>query len=97
MLREQSLLSYAPPEGAYDLKRTIITLGSMTYAIKAKRLLGSIGIPSRLIKVDSTESKEGCQYGIEIPYAAFMHAIDILRSNRIPYSVSGTEGGNAIS
>ena len=40
------------------------TMESLTYAIKAKRLLAPIGISSDVVKVDSSRTGRGCEYGI---------------------------------
>lgn len=55
--------------------------------MKAKKLLSRIGIRSELIKVDSTKSKRGCTYGLEIPTADFYDAIAELRRESYDYAV----------
>ncbi len=74
-------------KGALDLNKITITNGSVTYAIKSRKLLKSIGIPSKLIKIDASLSKNGCTHGLEISRSDFFDAIKILKSNGIPYSV----------
>ena len=68
------------------MKKTIITLTSVTYAMKAKKQLSRIGIRSELIKVDSSKSKKGCAYGLEIPSDCFYDAIAELRRRGFEYS-----------
>jgi hypothetical protein len=74
-------------EGVLDLNKIILTVGSVTYAIKARKLLAGIGIPSELIKVDASLSDKGCNFGIKIPYVRFYDAIEELKARKIPYSV----------
>lgn len=69
------------------MKTIRITVGSVTYALKLRRLLSRAGIPSRLIKVDSTESADGCAHGVEILTEHFYQAVVIMREKQIEYSV----------
>ena len=66
---------------------TIITVGSVTYAIKVRRLLERSGIKSNLIKADSIQSTNGCTYGIKIHASQFYDAVAILKKHGIIYSV----------
>ena len=69
------------------MNKTIITTDSVTYAIKARRLLSSIGISSKLIKIDALLSKTGCTHGILIKENDFLSTVKVLRDNNINYSV----------
>jgi len=69
------------------LKKIILTVGSVTYAIKARKLLGAIGISAELIKVDASLSAAGCNFGIKIPYNRFLDAVNELKEKGISYSV----------
>ncbi len=69
------------------MNTTIITVGSVTYAIKVKKLLERSGIRSKLIKVESSASHKGCTYGIRIPSSLFYDAVAVLRNQGIDYSV----------
>ena len=66
---------------------TTITVGSVTYAIKVKKLLERAGIRSNLIKVDASRSSKGCTYGIKINTAFFYDAVSIMKNHGINYSV----------
>ena len=66
---------------------TIITVGSVTYAIKAKKLLERSGIKAQLVKVESHKSSKGCNYGIKITSALFFDTVALLRNKGIDYSV----------
>ena len=70
------------------MNKTIIVTESVTYAVKAKRLLSSSGIPSKLIKTDSSLSKSGCNHGIMINSRDFLSAVKVLRDFGISYSIT---------
>lgn len=53
-----------------------ITVGSVTYAQKARRILASEGIGARLVKVSSR--RDGCIYGVEIDESRHLEAVAIL-------------------
>ena len=69
------------------MRDTIITVGSVTYAIKCKKLLNKNGIRSKLIKVDPGINENGCTYGVEFPKESFYSAVSILRQENISYRV----------
>ena len=62
-----------------------ITVGSVTYAHKARRLLQRKEINSRLVKIDATRSKNGCAYGIEFAEEDFYNVIMELKNAGIVY------------
>ena len=61
-----------------------LRIGSITYAMKARRQLSLRGIRASLIKTDGEEGS-GCVYGIEIPEERLLEAIAVLREGRIEY------------
>lgn len=69
------------------MNKTTITVGSVTYAIKLRKLLIKAGIGSRLVKVDNTSLNKGCSHGVEILDSDFYQAIVIMKDNGIEYSV----------
>lgn len=69
------------------MNKTTITVGSVTYAIKVRKLLERAGVKSKLIKVDSSKTKSGCTYGIELQSSFFYDAVNVLKNNGISYSV----------
>lgn len=71
--------------GGMGLNTTTITFNSVTYAIKAKKLLERVGINSKIAKM--TEGKQGCLYGISVINEVFFDAVVILKGNGIEYSV----------
>jgi len=46
------------------LNKTTLSLGSVTYALKAQKLLSGMKIHSKLIKLDAGKSLDGCIYGL---------------------------------
>lgn len=56
---------------------------SMTYALKAKRLLGSNALLVNVVKLSSKSSDRGCTYGIEFPCSAYGRVKNILESSGI--------------
>ena len=69
------------------MDNTIITLGSVTYAMKARRLLLREGIRSRLVKVLPENTDNGCTHGLVIASARFFDAVVALKAGEIPYSI----------
>lgn len=69
------------------MDNSIITLGSVTYAMKARRLLIREGIRARLVKVLPENTDNGCTHGLVIASARFFDAVVILKKHDIPYSV----------
>ena len=68
------------------MKKMTITVGSITYAIKLRKLLAKEGIEARHVKVDNTDSGAGCSHGVEINEDDLYRAVYIMRDNQIEYS-----------
>ena len=68
------------------MEKIIITFKSVTYAIKAKKLLLKFGTEAKLVKI-AEDSLSGCTHGVEISEASFLNAIGVLRNSGIEYSV----------
>ncbi len=62
-----------------------IRIGSVTYAVKAKRLLSARGLHVRTVKLTPTPESRGCTYGIEVPEEEFLTAVAELRRAQIQY------------
>ena len=71
------------------MNKITVTVGSVTYAIKLRKLLAKDGIYSIVTKVDNTESKTGCTHGVIISESDLYGTIAILKENRIDYSIYG--------
>ena len=69
------------------LKKSIVTVKTVTIGQKGRKALAKHGIKSNIVKIDSSNSEYGCSYGLEIPEKDFYEAIQILRSNNIEYGV----------
>ncbi len=61
----------------------IVSLGSVTYATKAARLLRRIGIAATVVKLDAGQSARGCTHGIEMPARELFRAGEELQKNNI--------------
>lgn len=62
---------------------TVIVLSSVTYALKAQRILMTQGISSLIEKLTSTQSKRGCGYGVRVADATLERALTVLKKERI--------------
>lgn len=67
------------------MKKTVISLESVTYATKAKRLLSQNGIASKVVKLSSTKSG-GCQYGIEFDEKDYLDIALLLKNAGMKYN-----------
>ncbi|MBR5144827.1 MAG: hypothetical protein IKW53_07235 [Clostridia bacterium] len=66
------------------MNKVIIYVGTMTYAIKLRKMLARAGIESRQVK---SLDNDGCTHGVEIIYRDFYGAIAILRESGMEYRV----------
>lgn len=64
----------------------LISFSTPTYAMKAKRILRTVGINGEIIKMNSDMGK-GCTHAIKIHRDYVYKAAEVLRKNSIPYSV----------
>ncbi len=69
------------------MRTTVVTVGSVTYAIKAKKLLTREGLTAKLVKTDASKTAHGCAYGIEFPTKDFYTAVSVLRSAGVYYTL----------
>lgn len=69
------------------MKKITVTVGAVTYAIKARNLLSRGGIRSKLVKIDSSASSPGCTHGLEISENDLYDLAALLREHGIGYSV----------
>ena len=69
------------------MNKTTITVGSVTYAIKARKVLQRMRIHSKLVKTDASRSSGGCTYGIEFNTEDFYNAVMGLRNAGISYQL----------
>lgn len=64
------------------MEQCILTVGTVTYAIRARKILAALGIRARLVKSTRTG---GCTYGAEISAADLPRAAEALKKASIPY------------
>lgn len=67
------------------MKTKIVTVKTITIGLKGKKALAAHGIKAALIKIDFTNSQNGCQYGISFDERDYHNAISILKENGIEY------------
>ena len=70
------------------MKKITITVGSVTYAIRLKKLLIRKGIAARLVKTDGDKNTVGCSHGVEISESDLFGAVKIMRDAGIEYSLA---------
>lgn len=64
-----------------------VTVGSVTYAIKLKKMLSRVGIQSKLIKIEDEKGIIGCMHGVSIGEEDYLSAVKIMRENGVRYSI----------
>lgn len=69
----------------------ILTVGTVTRALAARRLLTAARIPARMIKTAHTHPA-GCAYALAIAAADMPRAMEILEENKISFEWSRGEG-----
>ncbi len=62
----------------------ILLFGSVTYAMKAKRIFEREGVNCELQRISPRE-KSGCSYGLRIDGGSLLHATMLLREASVPY------------
>ena len=64
---------------------SIISVRSITYALKGEALLRRNGIPCKVVKTEGMEN-EGCKYGLSLSSSAVKYASELLSKNGIEIS-----------
>lgn len=76
------------------MEECVLTIGTVTQAIRARKLLTAAGIGARLIKNTGT-AKTGCAYGLSVRAADMPQAMRVLGEGGIAYEWSrGRAAGN---
>ena len=70
----------------------ILTLGTITRAIAARRLLNAATVPCRMIKTTDGRTGGGCAYGLKIYESDLGRASRLLEENNLPFEWK-REGG----
>ena len=73
------------------MKTCILTVGTVTSALRAKRLLAAVGIAARTVKT-TDEGQSGCAYGLELAATDLPHATHALDGAGMHYSWSARGG-----
>ena len=66
---------------------TIIPIGSLSYAQRARRVLRARGIWARLVKDEASRDTDGCVYAVEVRERDNERALTELRAAGIPHRV----------
>ena len=61
----------------------VIILTSITYVNKARHLLAQNNIKSCVVKLQATQERRGCGYGIEVRESFFKSAVSIIEKYKI--------------
>ena len=70
------------------LNTGFVTVGSVTYAIKARKILSAAGITTAMKKISGSRTgKRGCVYGIEFSANRLYDVMRVLRENNIKYEI----------
>ena len=72
---------------AIRMKKIIIKVGSVTYAMKARSVLLRYGYRAQIIKTAQPRKNEGCGYSVAV-FDPPADILDILRQEGIPVSES---------
>lgn len=74
-------------------KMCILTMKSVTQAIRAKNVLEGRGISVTIVNMDPRLTAHGCAYGIRFPCADTERVEGTLAAKKIPYGVRiGAQG-----
>ena len=69
------------------MNKITISLGSVTYAIKAQKLLSGMKIHSKLIKLDVGKLSDGCIHGLVISESDYPHVATELKKAGLSFSL----------
>ena len=67
------------------MKTDIITIPTVTMALKAKKLLSKQGIKAKVVNINGDINSNGCSYGIEFSSTYYFSVIAILKDSEIPH------------
>ena len=62
-----------------------VSVGSITYAIKAQKSLAVAAIHSEVVKLDSGNFGKGCTYGLEFGCSQLVGVMTVLNNSGIKY------------
>ena len=64
----------------------VVSLKSMTIALKAKKALNEAFIGCEIIKLEPHMTKKGCAYGVQFDCLNFNNVESILKHNKVKYT-----------
>ena len=67
------------------MNTAFLLVDSVTYAIKARKALASIGIRATIKKVNAKTTGRGCRYGIFFEQRHLFSAMNVLREQEISF------------
>lgn len=67
------------------MKFSLITMRSVTGAMKGQKVLSANGIHAEIVRLPAQFSDAGCTYGLELAADRDSQAIHILRVSDVPY------------
>lgn len=68
------------------MKKCIIAISSVNYAIRSERYLAERSINTRIIKLQPHVTKKGCAYGLELSCKDLPAALSFMERAKLPYS-----------
>lgn len=73
----------------------ILTMKSVTNALRARSVLEGKGVPAEVVNLDPKLTKKGCLYGIRFPCGNTSDVRRILTERDVPFGeLMGNPGGN---
>ena len=82
---------FTDTEPVQSMKKTVLSIGSVTHAIKAQKALSDNNVPSKVVKTKTTKNGKGCTYGVETERMYYVTAEKVLDSYGINHSTVTTE------
>lgn len=67
------------------MSKTILNIGSVTYAMKARKILTRSKIACEVVKINVSDTKGGCSYGIKFRSDKMYDVAMELKNNEIEY------------
>ena len=67
------------------MRSNTVTVKTITIGLKGKKALAAQGIKSDLVKIDFTQTENGCQYGLKFNERDYYNVISILKEQGIEY------------
>ena len=79
-----------------NMKQCTAAIGSLTYAIKAKRALEQAGLVGNIVKLNASMTRRGCAYGLEFHCEDQRAVRAVMNAQSIPVTDYINGGGGTI-